>query len=651
MCGIVGYLTSGGAWSGEQGAAILARMASAIAHRGPDDQGIWVDATASAGLGQRRLSIVDLSPGGHQPMISADGRFVIVFNGEIYNHLDLRKELEADGCCFRSSSDTEVLLEAAARWGVVATCKRLLGMFAFALWDRQQRRLWLARDRLGKKPLYVYGDGAGAVAFASELKALWQFPGFAPSIDPVALGEYFRYSYVADHLCIFREVDKVMPGTVMELALGQPARSHRYWSLAEVAERGCASRILDLAEAEDSLLVLLRDATCRRMMADVALGAFLSGGIDSGLVVSLMQEANTNRVRTFSIGFPEAAYDEAPVAKAVARHLGTDHTELYVSDADAQQVVPALPTMFDEPFADASQIPTHLLAKLTRSDVTVALTGDGGDEAFGGYLRYRNQYGMVGRLCALPRPVRHAIATGVEAVPARLWEAMAGMIPARRRPRFVASKVSKVARAMQLDSATERGKAYLSFWDPEEILRVGARDGTVDPFACPACISGDPSESMQYWESLHYLSGDLLAKADRATMAASLEARSPLLDHRVVELAWRLPPEMKASSVATKRILRNLLFRYVPRELVDLPKQGFSVPIGTWMSLGLRDWVESVFAHGRETTGDLLNWPVIDAAWRDHLAGRLGYVEKLWIVVMFCAWHQRWLGAGQTRKS
>jgi len=632
------------------GAAIattIAAMAKTIAHRGPDDQGVWCDAPAGIGLGQRRLSIVDLSPGGHQPMISADGRFVVVFNGEIYNHLELRAELEAVGARFRSSSDTEVLLEAVARWGAVATCKRLLGMFAFAVWDKQERRLWLARDRLGKKPLYVYRDGSGNVAFGSELKALWQFPGFAPTIDPVALGEYFRYSYVADHLCIFKEVTKVMLGTVLEIASATPTQSHCYWSLAKVAAQGCASRIADMGEAEDSLLVLLRDATRRRMLADVPLGAFLSGGIDSGLVVSLMQEANSNRVRTFSIGFRDAAYDEAPVAAAVARHLGTDHTAIYVTDADAQEVVPTLPDMFDEPFADASQIPTYLLAKLTRNDVTVALTGDGGDESFGGYLRYRNQYGLVGSMCALPKPMRQVIASGIQAVPAGVWNGMAAMIPNRRRPRFITSKVSKVVRAMQLDSAAERGKAYLSFWYPAEILRGESRDTRPDPFACPPCISSEPSESMQYWESRHYLPGDLLAKVDRATMAASLEARSPLLDHRVVELAWRLPPDMKASPVATKRVLRNLLYRYVPREMVDLPKQGFSVPIGTWMTAGLRNWVESVLDYGRNSTSELLNWPVIDAAWQSHLAGKLGYVEKLWIVVMFCAWHQRWMGPGR----
>lgn len=642
MCGIVGFLTTARIWSEQRAPAVIGAMAGSIAHRGPDDKGVWLDAAGHVGLGQRRLAIVDLSPGGHQPMVSANDRFVLVFNGEIYNHGDLRDELTALGCRFRSSSDTEVLLEAIAHWGVVPACERLRGMYAFAVWNRETRRLWLARDRLGKKPLYVHHDGSGGVAFASELKAFWHFPGFSPTLNPQALAEYFRYGYVADHLAIFSGVDKVMPGTVLEIALAQPARVHRYWSLAEVAERGAANRLVDVPEAEERLLELLRDATRRRMLADVPLGAFLSGGVDSGLVVSLMQEANSAKVKTFSIGFRDSGFDEAPVARAVARHLGTDHTEFYVTDADAQNLVPRLPDIFDEPFADPSQIPTHLLAKLARHQVAVALTGDGGDESFGGYSRYRNRHGLVGTLCAMPRPVRLALAAGLGAVPAGVWDALVSAIPSRRRPRFIVSKVTKVAQAMQLESAAERGKAYLSFWAPDHVLVDPPELPLADPFAPQGGLHDGCSEAMQFWETLHYLPGDLLAKMDRATMAASLEARSPLLDHLVVELAWRLPPEMKASRVATKRILRNLLFRYVPRELVDLPKQGFSAPIGRWLATGLREWAESQLSYGGVHLRHLLKWDVIALAWRQHLSGRAGFADKLWIVIMFCAWHQRW---------
>ncbi|HMM55700.1 MAG TPA: asparagine synthase (glutamine-hydrolyzing) [Candidatus Desulfobacillus sp.] len=647
MCGLAGFLAPTAAWPEERAAAVAQAMAASLAHRGPDDAGVWTDAAAGFALGHRRLSIVDLSPGGHQPMVSADGRFVLAFNGEIYNHADLRRELMAAGCRFRSGSDTEVLLEAVARWGAPAACRRLLGMFAFAAWDRRERRLWLARDRLGKKPLYVHRDGRGGLAFASELKALWRYPGFSPRIDPAALAEYFRFSYVADHLCIFRNVAKLMPGTLLEAAPGQPERVLAYWSLAEAAARGAAARIDAEEEAEAALLELLRDATRRRMLADVPLGAFLSGGVDSGLVVALMQEANLGRVRTFSIGFAESAFDEAPVARAVAARLGTDHAELYVSDADAQRVVPQLPEIFDEPFADASQIPTALLSRLARDQVTVALTGDGGDESFGGYLRYRSQYGLAGRLCALPRPVRGALAAALAMPPAGFWDAATALLPARRRPRVPASKAAKLARALRLDDAAERGKAYLSFWDPAEVLRLRPPAPAGDPFAWPAGLAGEASERMQYWETLHYLPGDLLVKIDRASMAAALETRAPLLDHRVVELAWRLPPAMKASPRATKRILRRLLSRYLPPELVDLPKQGFSAPIGAWMAGGLRDWVEAMLAWGRAEAGELIDWAVVDAAWRRHLAGQIGHVEKLWIVVMFCAWHRRWLGAGR----
>lgn len=644
MCGLVGFLRKPGLWTEGQYSDVLDAMATALSHRGPDDQGIWFDAVQGIGLGHRRLAIVDLSPGGHQPMVSASGRLVIVFNGEIYNHTELRLELEAAGHRFRSSSDTEVLLEAIDRWGVTASCTRLLGMFAFAVWDKTTATLWLARDRLGKKPLYLLRDSTGW-AFASELKAFRRLPGFAPTLNLDALAEYFRYTYVPDHLSIFNEVTKVMPGTVLSIRSGEAVQTHEYWSLLEVAAQGVRTRIADPRVAEESLLALLRDATRRRMTADVPLGAFLSGGIDSGLVVSLMQESCMQQVRTFSIGFEAATHDEAPAARAIARHLGTGHTELYVSAKDALNVVPLLPEIFDEPFADASQIPACLLARLTRGHVTVALTGDGGDELFGGYARYRNHYGPLGACYGLPRPLRMTLARGIAGVPPGAWEAMASLLPRRQRPRFVASKVAKVARALMLDDPAERGKAFLSFWKSSEILLEPGLPRLQDPFACPPGTFDDASEAMQYWETRHYLSGDLLAKVDRATMAASLEARCPLLDHRVAELAWRLSPDLKASDVALKRILRKLLFRYVPREIADLPKQGFSAPIGDWMSSSLREWMADIFDYGRAHTSALLNWRSIDASWATHCAGRGGQAEKLWAVAMFCAWHRHWLSA------
>lgn len=641
MCGLVGFWRPQGFWNAAAGTAILERMAQTIAHRGPDDQGTWFSVPQGVGLAHRRLSILDLTPGGHQPMASASQRHVIVFNGEIYNHSEIRAELEALGHRFRSSSDTEVLVEAIAEWGVTPTCSRLVGMFAFAVWDREIQTLSLVRDRIGKKPLYLLRDDHG-YAFASELKAFRALPGFSPRLDNDALGKFFRHTYVPDDCSIFENVGKIMPGHVAEIDRDGRLSTAPYWSLAEVVLAGRANRIRTLPDAEEALLGLLRQATNERMLADVPLGAFLSGGIDSGLVVSLMQENSKSRIRTFSIGFAEATHDEAPVARAVARHLGTYHTELYVSAADAQDVVPLLPEIFDEPFADASQIPTYLLAKLTREHVTVALTGDGGDESFGGYARYRSEYGLLGNCYRLPAPLRHLLADGITHIPSGFWDAAASLVPRHRRPRFLSSKVGKVARALRLDDPAQRGQGFLSFWEPEEILRNPIRD-RLDPFACPPELVEDASEAMQFWETRHYLSGDLLAKVDRATMAASLEARCPLLDHRVVELAWRLPPEYKASPVALKRILRQLLFRYVPREIVDLPKQGFSVPIGAWMLNGLRDWAEETLAYGRCNTDDVLNWNNIDAAWSMHRNGRIGFTEKMWAVLMFCAWHRHWM--------
>lgn len=666
MCGLCGFVLPAdtSALMAQEGAGhvrgrhdplrVLARMAAAIAHRGPDDEGFWFDQRSRhgrdilVGLAHRRLAIVDLTPGGHQPMLSADGRYVLVFNGEIYNHAELREELVRDGVRFRSSSDTEVLVEAIAAWGTLAACRKAAGMFAFAVWDRRDGTLTLARDRLGKKPLYVYAVPGGGLAFASELKSLWALPGFAPAIDRQALGEFFRFGYVAEHAAIFAGVSKVLPGTVMTLGpeLGQAARSTAYWRLVDAVLAGKEAPIGDPEEARQGLLERLRLATRSRMLADVPLGAFLSGGIDSGLVVSLMQEHSPRPVRTFSIAFADQLYDEAPVARAVARHLGTEHSELRVTEAEAQDVVPQLPQIFDEPFADASQIPTYLLARLTRSQVTVALTGDGGDEPFGGYARYRSQYGLAGALHHLPHALRAPLARGLGDVPGQVWDSLSRALPARRRPRFLASKVAKLSRSLALDDPGRRAQAFLSFWEPETLvpgwLPDASRDG--DFYACPGVLVGDAAEAMQFWEILHYLPGDLLAKVDRATMAVALEARSPLLDHRVVEYAWRLPSSMKASRGATKRILRELLFGFVPREIVDLPKQGFSAPIGAWLAGDLRGWAEAVLAAGRRRTADLLDWRAIDGAWQAHLAGRAGQAEKMWSVLMFCAWQERWLG-------
>jgi len=646
MCGIAGFW-----WQGRQddGVQALERQALAMGqrlqHRGPDDAGVWADAAQQLALAQRRLAIVDLSPSGHQPMASFDQRFQIVFNGEIYNFKSLRAELEALGHVFRSSGDTEVMLTAFVQWGVLEAVKRFAGMFAFAVWDAQQQQLHLCRDRLGKKPLYLADLPAG-LAFASELKAFWALPGFRPGISAAGLEGFLRYGYVADNLCIFESCSKVLPGELLTLNRDGSRSRQSYWTLDEAARSGQRARISDPAQAQEQLLATLRLATQERMVADVPVGAFLSGGIDSGLVVALMQEQASQPTRTFSIGFEERSHDEVPVARAVAKHLGTQHTELYVTQRDALATVERMPQVFDEPFADASQIPTTLLAALARGHVTVALTGDGGDEAFGGYVRYRNEHSALRHLYNLPRPLRHALRGGLRNVPEPVWAGLAGLIPVARRPRLLSSKVQKLAHALAHPAGGERDRLFLTYWHEPPLA---AALGTVlrTEGQCDAAEDLDlvPSERMQFWETRHYLPGDLLVKMDRACMAASLEARSPLLDHRVVELAWRLAPELKAGPAQLKSVLRELLFRYVPRELVDLPKQGFSVPVGAWLRTELREFAEEALAYARRELTGLLDLAPIEQAWRWHLAGKQGQGERVWAIVMFASWHRQWMGA------
>lgn len=643
MCGLAGLWRMFADWQGDRLRSVTEDMADAIRHRGPDGGGVWVDAQAGISLGHRRLAIVDLSPTGAQPMASHDGRYQLVFNGEIYNFPELRAELAGTGTVFRSSGDTEVMLEAFSRWGVLAACKRMAGMFAFALWDRSERSLTLGRDRLGKKPLYVAQLGT-TWAFASEIKSLRRIPGFSPEVSPSAIAEFLRYGYVGEGACILQGVCKVQPGQLLRIASSGDVWRETFWSLAPKASASRHFQFEDQVEAKETLLQLLGDATRARMVADVPLGAFLSGGIDSGLTVALMQRAGLGTTRTFSIGFEEATHDEAPVARQVAAHLGTQHTELYVTQKQALDMVPRLADIFDEPFADSSQIPTALLAQLARQYVTVALTGDGGDEAFGGYLRYRNEEALTGWLYGLPSGVRHGMSAALAALPGAAWDGVARVLPARRRPRFLGSKVAKLSRALRLDSAQARARQYLCYWDPQSIMSAAAwaQVSSTDDIVIPAGLHS--SEAMQYWETLHYLPGDLLTKMDRATMAASLEARSPLLDHRVVEFAWQLAPELKAGRKALKYLLRQALFDFVPREIVDLPKQGFSVPIGAWMTSQLRPFAEDMLDFSYKHLDHLLDRDAVKSLWAEHLRGASGHTEKLWCVIMLSQWWQRWQG-------
>jgi asparagine synthase (glutamine-hydrolysing) len=643
MCGLAGYL---GATSGDR-QEVLARMAASIGHRGPDSTGLWRDDEAGIGFAHNRLAIVDLSPAGDQPMTSPSGRYVIAYNGEIYNHMALRRELEVDGYVpgWRGHSDTETLLAAIDRWGVAGALGRSIGMFAFALWDKAERRLILARDRLGEKPLY-YGwqrsGGRAAFLFGSELKALRRHPAFEGEIDRQALTGFLRLNYVPAPLSIYRGIAKLPPGSILTLAAGaeEPA-IEAYWSGAEVAERGAADPLrLGPDEAADALEELLRSAVAQQMMADVPLGAFLSGGVDSSTIVALMQAQSARPVKTFSIGFSEEAYNEAHQAKAVAEHLGTDHSELYVSPADAMAVIPRLASIYDEPFADSSQIPTFLVSQLARRDVTVSLSGDAGDELFGGYNRHRMVAGPWRRLSRIPRPLRGAAARGLRAVSPERWNRIAAaldpVLPRGAKMRLPGDKIHKAAGVLASGSVDDLYRGLISFWrNPASVVRGGSEAAGALNGLAPRLAGLDDAERMMALDMLTYLPDDILAKVDRAAMSVSLETRVPFLDHRVVELAWRLPMELKIRGGETKWLLRRVLDRHVPRTLVDRPKMGFGVPIDSWLRGPLRDWAESLIAESRLEGDGHFEAAPIRAAWDRHQKGEANMQHHLWSVLMF----------------
>lgn len=651
MCGIAGFLDTGCRLGTRDLQGIVLGMTNRLRHRGPDDVGTWTDAKAGIALGHRRLSILDLTPEGHQPMRSACGRYVITFNGEIYNFRALRGELESFGYAFRGHSDTEVLLACVSHWGIFDALKRFNGMFAFALWDRQERRLHLVRDRMGEKPLY-YGWLGRTFVFGSELKALRAHSDFDKAIDRGALRLFVSNNYVPAPYSIYQGISKVLPASIVTLEraeAGAPPRVTPYWSLDTAAEQGLAEPFAGSdADAITYLDGLLKDAVKLRMESDVPLGAFLSGGVDSSTIVALMQAQSDQPVRTFTIGFHEAGYNEAKEATAVARHLGTAHTELYVTSEEAMGVIPRLPTLYDEPFSDQSQIPTYLVSELARRDVTVALSGDGGDELFGGYGRYFEAERVWRSIGWIPSPARTLLANALRRVPKQSWQAVfqsvGSLFPGTIRNLNLGGKVHTIANLLAAPTAEAVYDFLTAQWRNLDAILVRPSDPST-ALSSRAPWKDLPTlwHSMMYCDTLMYLPDDILVKVDRASMGVSLEARVPLLDHRVAEYAWKLPMRMKIRDGQGKWLLRQLLYRYVPPSLIDRPKMGFGVPIDSWLRGPLREWAEELIDEKRLRDQGFFHPVPILTAWAEHVSGKSNTQYALWAILMFQAWleHER----------
>ena len=650
MCGFVGFMGGIGGNDHFADGSVLQRMADTIQKRGPDDAGYWVDSDHRIGLGHRRLSIVDLSPAGHQPMASRSSRYMLAFNGEIYNHLDCRAELEMTEAdmSWRGHSDTETLLAGFDAWGINATIKRSIGMFAFAVWDNQTHTLTLGRDRMGEKPLYYGWQGTGQHAtflFGSELRALKRHPTFTAGIDRNALCLLMRHNYIPAPYSIYQGISKLEAGCLLTVSLEQPEPNlERYWTAADVAVAGCSKPFSGApTQAVDTLEAFLKSAVKQQMIADVPLGAFLSGGIDSSTVVALMQSQSSRPVKTFTIGFNEDGYNEAVHAKAVAKHLGTDHTELYVSSKEALDVIPLLPTLYCEPFSDSSQIPTFLVSQLARQQVTVSLSGDAGDELFCGYNRYLLANKLWQKLSVLPTGSRSLAARGLTALSPSQWNAMLepvqGLLPSALRHANLGDKLHKAAGVLASGSVDALYLGLVSHWvDPASVVIGGTEPPTLLTGNAPALNGLDDIQRMMALDTLTYLPDDILVKVDRAGMGVSLEGRVPFLDHRVVEFAWTLPQNMKLRDGVSKWVLRQVLYRHVPKELIERPKMGFGVPIGDWLRGPLRDWAENLLDEARLRRDGYFHPAPIRQKWAEHLSGARNWQHHLWDVLMFQAW-------------
>jgi len=637
MCGIAGLIGP----PGSDLRSIALGMSEAIRYRGPDDAGVWSDDGCGVALGHVRLAILDVSAEGHQPMVSSSGRYVMSYNGEVYNFAELRSELGLVGAKFRGYSDTEVMLAAFEEWGLEKAVRRFVGMFACAVWDRVERQLTLMRDRLGEKPLY-YGWCGKTFVFGSELKALCVHPSWRGEINRGVLTSYMRYGYVPLPHSIYRGIYKLLPGTWLKVSADAPPGRTlvpiTYWSAREVAMQEPLADLSDAA-ATDALDSLLHQAVGRQMISDVPLGAFLSGGIDSSTIVALMQRQSPRPVRTFSIGFSESDYDEARYAKLVSAHLGTDHTEVYLSAEEALGVIPRLPAIYDEPFGDSSQIPTHLVAALARKHVTVALSGDGGDELFGGYNRYVWGRSIWNRIGQTSQGLRQGVGKMMTVLSPSAWDHIGKLLPRRLRQPTLGDRIHKLAGVIDADDQDELYRRLVSQHREPGALIVGADEAPIwaDGEAA-GLVRSDFTEHMMFHDLIGYLTDDILAKVDRAAMAVSLETRVPLLDHHLVEFSWRLPLEMKIRDGQGKWLLRQVLYRYVPPELINRPKQGFGIPLDTWLRGPLREWAEELLDEHRLRREGYLHPASIRENWSEHLSGRRNWQHWLWNVLMFQAW-------------